>query len=94
MFHLRQIRATDANEIPSSPARNRADQCVIPSRSGGRPLFARVAITTSASLISAGGPDLGSSSSAAMPPAAYRSRHPITVGRDTPTVLAMSPAEP
>ena len=32
MPHLRQIRATDANEIPSSAARNRADQCVIPSR--------------------------------------------------------------
>jgi len=35
MFHLRQIRATDANETPSSAAMNRADQCVMPSRSGG-----------------------------------------------------------
>jgi hypothetical protein len=30
--HLRQIRATDANEIPSSVAIKRADQWVIPSR--------------------------------------------------------------
>ena len=37
MCHLRQIRATDAKEMPSSAARNRADQWVIPSRAGGRP---------------------------------------------------------
>ena len=54
MPHLRQIRATLANEMPSSAARNRADQCVIPSRSGGLPSSASVATTTSASLISAG----------------------------------------
>jgi hypothetical protein len=34
--HIRQILATDANEIPSSLARNRATS-VIPSRPGGLP---------------------------------------------------------
>lgn len=37
------------NEIRTSAARNRADQCVIPSRSGGLPPSARVASTRSAS---------------------------------------------
>jgi hypothetical protein len=68
MSHLRQIRATLANDIPSSAARNRADQCVIPSLSGGLPSPASVAATTSISSISAGRPQRGSSSSAAMPP--------------------------
>jgi hypothetical protein len=89
MPHLRQIRATDANEMPSSAPRNRADQCVIPSRSGGRPSLASVATTTSISSITAGRPERGSSSSALIPPAAYLSRPPITVGRDTPTVRAI-----
>ena len=89
MCHLRQIRATDANEIPSSAARNRADQWVIPSRLGGRASLTSVATTTLISSISAGRPDRGWSSRAAIPPAAYRSRQPITVGRDTPTVRAI-----
>ena len=60
IFHLRQIRATLAKEIPSSAARNRADQCVSPSRDGGLPSLAGVATTTSISSISAGPPDRGS----------------------------------
>jgi hypothetical protein len=47
MFHLRQILATEANEMPSSAASTHADQCVIPSRCGGRPSLASVATTTS-----------------------------------------------
>ena len=54
--HLRQIRATEANEIPSSAPNNRADQCVIPNRAGGRPSSASVATTTSISSISGGRP--------------------------------------
>jgi hypothetical protein len=68
--HLRQIRATDANEISSSAARNRADQCEMPSRSGGRPSFTSVATTTPISSATARRPDRGSSASAAIPPCA------------------------
>jgi hypothetical protein len=32
VFHLRQIRATEANEIPSRLAINRADQCDAPNQ--------------------------------------------------------------
>jgi transposase-like protein len=46
----------------------RADQCVIPSRAGGRPSFTSVATTTSASLISGGRPERGSSSRPLIPP--------------------------
>ena len=54
MRHLRQILATVAKEMPSSAARNRDDQCVIPaSRCGGLPLLTRVAATTSISSTSA-----------------------------------------
>ena len=45
-----------ANEIPSSAASNRADQCVTPRCSGGRPPSANVATTTSISSISGGRP--------------------------------------
>ena len=34
-FHSRQIRATDANEIPKCLPSSRADQCVTPNASGG-----------------------------------------------------------
>jgi hypothetical protein len=37
-----------------------------------------------------GRPERGSSSSPANPRAAYRSRHPITVGRDTPNLTAIA----
>jgi len=76
--------------MPSSEARNRADQRVIPSRSGGRPLFTSVAATTSISSISTGRPDRRASPRAAMPPDSYRSRQAITVGRDTPASRAIS----
>ncbi len=66
-FHLRQIRATVANPMPSSPANSRLDQCVTPSRSGGG--FS-VAVTTSASSTRRGRPDRLRSSSAASPPSA------------------------
>ena len=68
MCHLRQIRATLANEIPSSVAMKRADQWVIPSRGGGRPSLTSVATTTVISSISAGRPDRGWSSRAPIPP--------------------------
>jgi hypothetical protein len=67
-FHLRQIRATVAKEIFSSAASSRADQCVTPSRAGGRPASARVATTTSISSISTGRPLRGRSSNARTPP--------------------------
>jgi hypothetical protein len=67
IFHFRQIRATPAKEITNSPAKNRADQCVVPSRASGRPPSASVATTTSASSISGGRPLRGSSSSALIP---------------------------
>jgi hypothetical protein len=51
---LRQIRATLANEIPSSAAMHRVDQRVIPSRLGGRPSLTSVATATLISSISAG----------------------------------------
>ena len=51
--HFRQIRATDAKEIPNWSASSRADQCVTPSVSGGS---VKVATTTSASSITAGRP--------------------------------------
>jgi hypothetical protein len=40
--------------MPSSASRNRADQRVIPSRCGGRPSSASVAITPSISSITVG----------------------------------------
>jgi hypothetical protein len=55
-FHVPQIRATEAREIPSSAASSRADQCVTPNRAGGRPSSARVATTTSTSSISGSRP--------------------------------------
>jgi hypothetical protein len=68
MPHFRQARATVAKETPISAARNRDDQCVIPSRCGGRPLFTSVAATISISSISAGRPLREASSSAGIPP--------------------------
>jgi len=55
-FHLRQIRATLAKEIPSSAPSSRADQCVTPRRCGGRPSSASVATTTSTSSMVGGRP--------------------------------------
>jgi hypothetical protein len=79
--HLRQIRATDANEIPAPWPLSGADQWVIPSRLGGRPSLTSVATTTLISSISAGRPDRGWSSRAAVPPADHgRPRHPDRPG--------------
>jgi hypothetical protein len=63
-FHFRQIRATDANDTPSSRASSRADQCVTPNDGGG---FVMVATTTSASSIRRGRPGRSSSASPAIP---------------------------
>ena len=86
-FQSRQIRATDANEIPSCLASSRADQCVTPNDSGGA---VNVATTTAASSITVGRPDRSRSPNAPTPPARYRLRHWITVGRVTPTRRAIS----
>ncbi len=67
-FHLRQIRATVANEIFSWSASSRADQCVTPSCAGRRPWSASVATTTSISSISGGCPLRGRSSNTRIPP--------------------------
>ena len=79
-----------ANEMPSSAARNRADQCAIPSRCGGLPSLASVATTTSASSICAGRPAARLIFQRLDPAPRYRSRQPITVGRDTPILRAIS----
>ena len=81
-FHLRQIRATVAKEIPSSAPSSRDDQCVTPSAAGGA---ARVAASTATSSCVAGRPDRGRSPNAASPPAVYRLRQVSTVGPETPT---------
>ena len=86
-FQSRQIRATDANEIPRCFASRRADQCVTPSDSGGE---VKVATTTSASSITGGRPDRSRSPNAFTPPASYRLRHWITVWRLIPTRRAIS----
>ena len=84
-FHSRQIRATDANEIPRCLPSSRADQCVTPSESGGP---SSVATTTATSSITGGRPDRSRSCSdrdpAALvprPPADHRrARHPDLTG--------------
>ncbi len=86
-FHFRQIRATVANDIPSSAPSRRADQCVTPRCGGGA---ASVAANTASSSWVAGRPERGRSPSAASPPARYRLRQVSTVGPDTPTRRAIS----
>jgi len=83
----RQIRATEANEIPSSLANSRADQCVTPRPPGGA---ASVATTTSRSSIADGRPERDKSPRPAMPASEYRVRQRITVGRETPTIAAIA----
>ncbi len=65
-FHFRQIRATVADDIPSSAPSSRDDQCVTPSLSGGA---ANVTATTDSSSWVAGRPERGKSPSDASPPA-------------------------
>jgi hypothetical protein len=86
-FHSRQIRATDANEMPRCLASRRADQCVTPRDSGGA---VNVATTTSASSITEGRPERSRSPNASTPPDTYLLRHWITVGRVIPTRRAIS----
>ena len=50
MFHLRQIRATEANEIPSRSAINRADQCDAPRCAGGLPMLGSRSSATGSSM--------------------------------------------
>ena len=90
MPHLRQIRATEANEIPSRSAISRVDQCVTPRWAGGLPLSANVSASTATSSITAARPGRGSSSSPSTPDCSYRSRHLSTVGRDVPVRSAIS----
>jgi len=74
---------------------NLADQCVTPNSFGGPNI---VSTTTARSSITGGCPDRGRSPSAPTPPAVYRDRQSITVGRDTPTISAIAvskaPARP
>ena len=81
----RQIRATEANEIPISLASSRADPYVTPRCAGGA---ARVATTTARSSIPRGRPERSRSPNPAIPAWTYRFHHRITVGRDTPTIAA------
>jgi hypothetical protein len=67
-FPLRQVRATEAKQTPNAAASSRADQCVTPSRAGGRPSSARVATTTPISSISGGRPLRGRFPNAEIPP--------------------------
>ena len=50
MFHLRQIRATEANEIPSRSAINRADQRDAPRCAGGLPMLGSRSPATGSSM--------------------------------------------
>jgi len=86
-WYRRQARATVASPTPRRPASSRVDQCVTPRRSGGG---SRVAAMMAASSTVLGRPERGSSSSPAMPCAAYRSRHLMIVGRDSPRFRAAS----
>ena len=86
-FQSRQIRATDANEIPRCLPSSRADQCVTPNDSGGalhrrhhhRDIVDHRRTTGTIQI-----------TQRRIPPASYRLRHRITVGRDTPTRRAIS----
>ncbi len=80
--YLRQARATVASPIPKWLPSSRDDQWVTPSLAGGG---SRVAAMIAASSIVFGRPGRCSSSRPAIPWAANRSRHLITVGRVTPT---------
>jgi hypothetical protein len=71
--------------MPSWPANSRLDQCVTASDCGGG---SSVAVMIAASSMVLGRPDRGSSSRPSVPLTAKRSRHLITVGRDTPTIRA------
>ena len=49
-FHLRQIRATEANQIPSRLPINRADQCDAPRCAGGLPMLGSRSPATGSSM--------------------------------------------
>ena len=85
MWYLRQARATVASPRPSCLPSNRDDQCVTPSLTGGSNVAAMIAESST----TFGRPLRRSSSSPAIPCAANRSRHLITVGRETPSSLAV-----
>ena len=65
-FHSRQIRATEAKEIPNCLASSRADQWVMPNDGGGA---CKVATTTAASSMTGGRPERSKSCNAPIPPA-------------------------
>jgi hypothetical protein len=85
--YRRQARATVASPIPSCPANSRVDQWVTANVCGGG---SSVAVMMSSSATVLGRPDLGASPSASIPFWANRSRHWITVGRDTPNRRAIA----
>lgn len=95
LLHLYAARAARARDrvhtFRKAPPRrrpsNRVDQCVTPYFFGGG--FSVVAMTLARSTLR-GRPERGSSTSPARPPRRYRSRHAITVGRETPTRCAIS----
>jgi hypothetical protein len=75
-------RATVASPTPSWLASSRVDQCVTANVAGGG---SSVAARIAASSTVFGRPERGSSSRPAIPDSANRSRHLITVGRDSPS---------
>ena len=85
--YSRHARATVASPIPRCAASSRDDQCVTAYFFGGG---LSVAATIWRWSTVRGRPDRASSSRPASPLAAYRSRQPITVGRDTPTCAAIA----
>ena len=85
--YSRHALATVASEMPRCRASSRVDQCVTAYFFGGG---VSVAVTIRRWSMVRGRPERGSSSSPANPRAAYRSRHPITVGRDTPNLTAIA----
>lgn len=85
-----RARARSARpRCPRSPgaSSSRVDQCVTPYFFGGG---FNVAATTLRRSIVRGRPERSSSSRPAIPLDWYRCRHPMTVGRDTPTCAAIA----
>ena len=85
--YRRQARATVASPIPSCRASSRVDQWVTANFWGGG---SSVAVMMSSSATVLGRPDLGASPNASIPSCANRTRHWITVGRETPSRRAIA----
>jgi hypothetical protein len=76
-LRLRQIRATEANEIPSWTPSNRTDQWATPRCPRGRPSSVNVATTTSISSISGGRHRRSADPAGSGPPRDLRVRQPV-----------------